>query len=165
MSKEQTHELLKYKFLKREFITSDGDILQSVGSTTELSTIEFSEYKESIQQWASEYLNIIVPDPNEQIEIEIQHPIEGRNWTTLKMEKMKTLSEFIKDKSEWIAYFSPISYINVIDSCDRFLINVRPINLGRDRIAIPFTIKPDLVIFSIDSSGYNVELTFFKEKE
>ena len=78
---------------------------------------------------------------------------------------MKTLSEFIKDKSEWIAYFSPISYINVIDSCDRFLINVRPINLGRDRIAIPFTIKPDLVIFSIDSSGYNVELTFFKEKE
>jgi len=79
MSKDQTHELLKYKFLKREFITSDGDILQSVGSTTELSTIEFSEYKESIQQWASEYLNIIVPDPNEQIEIEIQHPIEGRN--------------------------------------------------------------------------------------
>ena len=71
MSKEQTHELLKYKFLKREFITSDGDILQSVGSTTELSTIEFSEYKESIQHWASEYLNIIVPDPNEQIEIEM----------------------------------------------------------------------------------------------
>ena len=38
MSKEQTHEMLKYKFIKREFITSDGDILQSIGSTTELST-------------------------------------------------------------------------------------------------------------------------------
>ncbi len=71
MSKEQTHELLKYKFLKREFITSDGDILQSVGSTTELNKVEFSEYKESIQQWASEYLNVNIPDPNEQTEIEL----------------------------------------------------------------------------------------------
>lgn len=69
MSKEQTHELLKYKFLMREFITSDGDILKSIGSSKELNKQEFSEYKESIQQWASEYLGIIVPDPNEQIEL------------------------------------------------------------------------------------------------
>ena len=71
MSKEQTHELLKYKFLKREFITSDGDILQSIGSTTELSTKEFNEYIESIQIWSAEYLNVNIPDPNEQTEIEI----------------------------------------------------------------------------------------------
>ena len=71
MSKEQTHEMLKYKFIKREFITSDGDILQSIGSTTELSTKEFNEYIESIQIWSAEYLNVNIPDPNEQIEIEI----------------------------------------------------------------------------------------------
>ena len=71
MSKEQTHELLKYKFLKREFITSDGDILQIIGSTTELSTKEFNEYIESIQIWSAEYLNVNIPDPNEQTEIEI----------------------------------------------------------------------------------------------
>ena len=71
MSKEQTHELLKYKFLKREFITSDGDILQSIGSTTELSTKEFNEYIESIQIWSAEYLNVNIPDPNEQTEITI----------------------------------------------------------------------------------------------
>ena len=71
MSKEQTHEMLKYKFLKREFITSDGDILQNIGSTTELSTKEFNEYIESIQIWSAEYLNVNIPDPNEQTEIEI----------------------------------------------------------------------------------------------
>ena len=71
MSKEQTHEMLKYKFIKREFITSDGDILQSIGSTTELSTKEFNEYIESIQIWSAEYLNVNIPDPNEQTEIEI----------------------------------------------------------------------------------------------
>lgn len=71
MSKEQTHEMLKYRFLKREFITSDGDILQSIGSTTELSTKEFNEYIESIQIWSAEYLNVNIPDPNEQTEIEI----------------------------------------------------------------------------------------------
>ena len=71
MSKEQSHELLKYKFLKREFVTSDGDILQSIGSTTELSTKEFNEYIESIQIWSAEYLNVNIPDPNEQTEIEI----------------------------------------------------------------------------------------------
>ena len=71
MSKEQTHEMLKYKFIKREFITSDGDILQSIGSTTELSTKEFNEYIESIQIWSAEYLNVNIPDPNEQTEITI----------------------------------------------------------------------------------------------
>lgn len=71
MSKEQTHELLKYKFLKREFVTSDGDILQIIGSTTELSTKEFNEYIESIQIWSAEYLNVNIPDPNEQTEITI----------------------------------------------------------------------------------------------
>jgi hypothetical protein len=71
MSKEQTHEMLKYKFIKREFITSNGDILQIIGSTTELSTKEFNEYIESIQIWSAEYLNVNIPDPNEQTEIEI----------------------------------------------------------------------------------------------
>ena len=71
MSKEQTHEMLKYRFLKREFITTDGDILQSIGSTTELSTKEFNEYIESILIWSAEYLNVNIPYPNEQTEIEI----------------------------------------------------------------------------------------------
>ena len=32
---------------------------------SELSNIEFIEYKENIQQWAAEFLNIYMPDPNE----------------------------------------------------------------------------------------------------
>lgn len=69
MSIEQVHELMKYKFLQIEYVTNDGEIIQSIGSSKELSPPEFNEYIERIQQWASEYLGITIPDPNEQITI------------------------------------------------------------------------------------------------
>lgn len=71
MSSEQTHDLLKFRFLKKEFVTSDGEIIESIGSSKELSKLEFNEYIERIQMWSAEYLNVNIPDPNEQTEIEI----------------------------------------------------------------------------------------------
>ena len=71
MSTEQTHSLLKFRFLKQEFISNDGEVIESIGSTTELSKQEFNEYIERIKQWAAEYLNIQIPDPEEQTTIEI----------------------------------------------------------------------------------------------
>lgn len=71
MSTEQTHSLLKFRFLKKEFISNDGEVIESIGSTTELSKQEFNEYIERIKQWAAEYLNIQIPDPEEQTTIEI----------------------------------------------------------------------------------------------
>ena len=71
MSKEQTHDLLKYKFLLIEFITGDGEVIKSIGSTRKLSKEEFGEYIDNISRWAQEYLNITIPQPNEQTIIQI----------------------------------------------------------------------------------------------
>lgn len=66
MTAEQTHDLLKYKFLKIEYVTDDGEVIQSLGSTKHLDTAAFNHFIEQIQQWAAEYLGIAIPDPNEQ---------------------------------------------------------------------------------------------------
>ena len=55
---ENTHEALKAKFL----YDMSGE-LPKVRSTTDLSTVEFDEYMEAVKRWASEYLNIYIPDP------------------------------------------------------------------------------------------------------
>jgi hypothetical protein len=71
VSIEQTHELLKFRFLKSEYVTTDGEVIQTVRSTTELNPPEFNEYIANIQQWSAEYLGIDVPDPNEQTTLSI----------------------------------------------------------------------------------------------
>jgi len=63
---EDTHEILKGMFNKKEFVNKHtGEVETFGGSTTKLSTIEMMEYIKKIQQFASEYLNIFIPDPNE----------------------------------------------------------------------------------------------------
>ena len=71
LSIEQVHDLMKFKFLLIEYVTSDGEIIKSIGSTKALSKEQFNEYIESIKQWSAEYLNVYIPDPNQQTEIEI----------------------------------------------------------------------------------------------
>ena len=71
VSVSETHELLKYKFLKSDIVNEDGEVLETIKSTTELSTSDMMDYIAQIQQWASEYLNVYVPDANEQLQIEI----------------------------------------------------------------------------------------------
>ena len=50
---EETHELLKLRFLK------------PIGkrNTTELTTVEFNTYIEKIQRWAAQELGCVIPDP------------------------------------------------------------------------------------------------------
>ena len=72
VGKDQTHEYLKGTFHIVELVNEEtGEILKSVGTTTNMTTTEMMEYFEEIKQWATEYLNIYIPDPNEQIKIEI----------------------------------------------------------------------------------------------
>jgi len=71
LSTEQVHDMMKFKFLLVEYVTSDGDVIKSIGSSKHLTKEQFNEYIESIKQWASEYLNVYIPDPNEQTQIEI----------------------------------------------------------------------------------------------
>jgi hypothetical protein len=68
---EQTHELLKSKFHIVEYVNENtGEIIKAIGTTTDMTTSEMMDYFEEITQWAAEYLNIQIPQPNEQIEIE-----------------------------------------------------------------------------------------------
>jgi hypothetical protein len=60
------HEFLKYLLLDDEIIDEiTWTYTTKEGSTKELTTKEFSEFISKIQQWAAEYLNIYIPDPNE----------------------------------------------------------------------------------------------------
>jgi hypothetical protein len=67
---ETIHDLLKVKFLKGEIVNlATGEIIETLGSTTRLTTIAFEEYLEQIRAWAAQYLDCVVPLPNEQTEI------------------------------------------------------------------------------------------------
>jgi hypothetical protein len=55
------HEFLKFKFIMR---TAFGDN-PYVGSTTDLTTVEYEEYLEQCRRWAMEYRGIYIPLPNE----------------------------------------------------------------------------------------------------
>jgi hypothetical protein len=70
VSKESTHEFLKATFFKLELINENtGEILQTVGSTAQMTTVQMMEYFEDITQWAAEFLNVQIPLPGEQIEL------------------------------------------------------------------------------------------------
>jgi len=55
--KEEMHEALKFKFLKKH---GDTDLV-TVSSTAKLSTIEFTEYIDGIVRWASTEYQIVIP--------------------------------------------------------------------------------------------------------
>lgn len=65
-TEEQLHDGIKEKFLST---VDPATGLVKVGSTKELKKSgEFSAFKEAIQQWAAEKLDIYIPDPNEDLE-------------------------------------------------------------------------------------------------
>ena len=69
---EETHEFLKGKFAITEYINErNGEILKSIGSTANMTTSQMMDYFSEITQWAAEYLNVQIPEPNEQLTIEI----------------------------------------------------------------------------------------------
>lgn len=52
---EAVHDLMKYMFLKK-LITNEetGEAIESIGSTADLTTIEFNEYIEGISQFSAD---------------------------------------------------------------------------------------------------------------
>ena len=72
VDRESTHEFLKSTFNKKEIVNEDtGEILHTIGSTSQMSTVEMMEYFAEITQWSAEFLNIEIPLPGEQIKINI----------------------------------------------------------------------------------------------
>ena len=59
--KSYIHDLLKYKFLMREEVI-DGDIHQSLKSTTTLTKKEFTKLTQDVFYWANDTLNITLPN-------------------------------------------------------------------------------------------------------
>lgn len=72
MTKEETHEFLKMKFNAVSIANENGEELQVPGMTCIMTKTEFGEYIERIAQWASEYLSIVIPAPNENLELQLQ---------------------------------------------------------------------------------------------
>jgi len=65
-SKDQVHELMKFKFLKGEILNvATGELIETLGSTRNLSRSDFSDYIMQIKAWAATYLECDIPDPNE----------------------------------------------------------------------------------------------------
>lgn len=72
ITKEGTHELLRFRFLKEDRpIGEDGEFVTTVRSTTELDRQEFGDYIEACVRFAAEYLNVVIPAPNEQVAMEV----------------------------------------------------------------------------------------------
>ena len=66
----QAHEILKARFLKKTVGNPETSmVLETIRSTTELTKLEFCEYIEEIQKFGAEFLNIQIPNPNEQLTV------------------------------------------------------------------------------------------------
>lgn len=65
---ENVHDFLKDKFNSKMVIGNGGEVLGEVGqSTTEMSKEDFSIYLEKIFAWSSEFLDLHIPPPNQQL--------------------------------------------------------------------------------------------------
>jgi hypothetical protein len=60
-SPEEVHDMCKWMFLKKR---NEG-MPDTVRSTTELTTVEFSEYVDNIVRWANEKMDVYIPLPGE----------------------------------------------------------------------------------------------------
>jgi len=60
-TKEEMHELVKYKFLKRTSINNKGVEEVKLKSTTTLSVKEFTKLMDDILYWSNNTLNINLP--------------------------------------------------------------------------------------------------------
>lgn len=69
-SKEDIHELLKTTCNFDEKINpSTGEVVKVPKSSTELSTTGWLEYEQKIKQLALDFFQAVIPEPNEQLEL------------------------------------------------------------------------------------------------
>lgn len=74
LTKEETHEFLKARFNASDLINEGtGEAISIPKSTTGLSKEKFGEYISKIQQFSAEFLQMIIPDPGQQVTIEYEN--------------------------------------------------------------------------------------------
>lgn len=68
-TREEMHEVLKHKFLRRTMWIPKKDGVKEMSiithSTTDLTTKQFEEYTSEVRMWASADLGLFLPEPNE----------------------------------------------------------------------------------------------------
>ena len=71
---DDAHEVMKHIHLRKRIVSKQtGDVIDISNSSAKLSIPEFNIYIEAICKWASEYLGIVIPEPNDQL-------AEFKNW-------------------------------------------------------------------------------------
>ena len=67
---QSVHEFLKRRFLQPEiFVDANGEAHEIGWSTSRLTTSQMMDYIAQVQQFAAEFLNIVIPEPGEQAEL------------------------------------------------------------------------------------------------
>lgn len=70
ITNDGTHEMLKFRFLKEDRpIGDDGEFITTVKSTAELDKEDFGVYMDKCIRFAAEYLNLVIPEPGEQMQL------------------------------------------------------------------------------------------------
>ena len=71
ITKEDTHNLLRGRLLFTELIDEKtGEVVKIPKSTKNLTKAEFMDYLEDIKRFGAEVLDIVIPDPGEQLKIQ-----------------------------------------------------------------------------------------------
>jgi hypothetical protein len=71
-STEWVKDYIKFHCLIKEFTNEDtGEVMKSLGKTSDLTTSEFKEFIEDVQQWAATELDLVIPDPGEILSLDI----------------------------------------------------------------------------------------------
>jgi uncharacterized protein Veg len=69
-SKEEIHEICKFKFLKREMIHEPtGEVFTFLGSTATLNKSDFADMVTDLIRWAAECFDIVLPLPGDQMDL------------------------------------------------------------------------------------------------
>jgi len=68
--KNEMHEILKFKFLKKEKVDErTGEVFEYIGSTAKLNKTDFADMVSDLIRYAAETFDIVLPLPGEQSEM------------------------------------------------------------------------------------------------
>lgn len=71
LTDEDVHDMMKLKFNYEQIVSDQGEVLELPKSTTTLTKTQFAEYVDNIRMWAAGFLSINIPDPNQDLTMQI----------------------------------------------------------------------------------------------
>jgi len=72
VNKQDTHEFIKANFNYEEIVNKDtGELFRMTKSTARLNKNDFGVMIEKLKVFASEYLNVYIPEPNEDLTLKM----------------------------------------------------------------------------------------------